>query len=324
MIISKLKILTALTGILLPSLLLSQDFSLTPLNGNVALSGGFTPDPQVISVAAGGREYASNADSSCTGWVSDAPTYSLNFEPGSLGLGFYTNASFDTTILINNPSGNWFCNDDHGDLENLNAGYYFANPESGRYDIWVGVYAESNISNNALLAISEYSESSWENNLSPTPAPVFVPEISLSGGFSPDPYTIDVVAGGPTQASTLDSSCSGYVGANPNYRLNFSPGSLGLGIYTLSDIDTTLAIRSPNGVWNCNDDNSNLANTLNSGYYFASPVSGMYDIYVGTFSEGSVGQSATLAITEFSESSWNPDAVPDIPDGEIQFGSKLL
>ncbi len=50
----------------------------------------------------------------------------------------------------------------------------------------------------------------------------------------------------------------------------------------------------------------------------------MYDIYVGAFSEGSVGQSATLAITEFSESSWNPNSIPEIPDGEIQFGSKLL
>jgi hypothetical protein len=304
---------------------LSQNFSLNALNGSTTLSGGFTPDPTVIGLTAGGREYASNADSSCTGWISDAPSYSLNFEPGSLGLGFYTSAGFDTTILINDPSGNWFCNDDHGNLENLNAGYYFDNPQSGRYDIWIGVYAEGNISNNVFLAISEYSESSWETGLtSPTPSPVFVPEISLSNGFTPDPYTIDVIVGGANQASTLDSSCSGYVGTNPSYRLNFSPGSLGLGIYTLSDIDTTLAIRSPSGVWNCNDDNSNLENTLNSGYYFASPESGMYDIYVGAFSEGSVGQSATLAITEFSESSWNPNSIPEIPDGEIQFGSKLL
>lgn len=326
MIISKLKFLFAFTGVLLPTLVLSQDFSLSPINGSITLSGGFTPDPQVFAVAAGGREYASNADSSCTGWVSDAPTYSLNFEPGSLGLGIYINADFDTTILINNPSGDWFCNDDHSEL-GLDAGYYFPSPESGRYDIWAGTYNEDNISNTLMLAITEYSESSWETDLTaPTPSPVFVPEVSLSGGFTPDPFTIDVIAGGPNQASNLNSSCSGYVSANPSYRLNFSPDSLGLGIYTLSDIDTTIAIQAPNGTWYCNDDNSNLENGLNSGYYFASPASGDYDIYVGAFSESSVGQSATLAITEFSESSWNPNAepiIPDVPDGEIQFGSKL-
>lgn len=319
--------LAALTGFLSPALVLSQNFSLTPINGSLTLSGGFSPDPNVIAVSAGGNFEASNASSSCSGYVTDAPTYSLSFEPGSLGLSFYVNADIDTTILINNPSGEWFCNDDHDDLDNLNSGYYFSDPESGRYDIWVGAYSESDAYSNAMLAISEYQSSSWENDLSPTSSPsVFVPEVSLSGGFTPDPYTVDVIAGGSNQASNLDSSCSGYVSANPSYRLNFSPGSLGLGIYTLSDIDTTIAIQAPNGNWFCNDDNSNLENSLNSGYYFASPASGNYDIYVGAYSESSVGQSATLAISEFSESSWNPNAepdVPDVPDGEIQFGSKL-
>jgi hypothetical protein len=315
-----------ITGLcLFPALTLAQDFTLSPINGSISLAGGFTPDPSVISVRAGGSFEASNASSSCNGYVTDAPTYSLSFEPGSLGLSIYVNSDVDTTLLVNDPSGDWFCNDDHDDLDNLNSGLYFSDPESGRYDIWVGVYSEGSANSNAMLAISEYSESSWETDLSPTTS-VFVPEISLSGGFTPDPYTVDVTAGGPNQASNLNSSCSGYVTPNPTYRLSFSPGSLGLGIYTLSDIDTTLAIQSPSGGWYCNDDNSNLENTLNSGYYFSNPESGNYNIYVGAFSESSVGGSATLAITEYSESSWNPNAepvVPDIPDGEIQFGSKL-
>ena len=340
MMIKRLK-LTIIASALLPELVFSQDFSLNAINGVITLEGGFSPDPNVINVTAGGNLNASNASPVCSGYVTDAPTYSLNFEPGSLGLSFYINADFDTTLLINDPNGNWFCNDDHDELDNLNSGYYFSSPESGRYDIWVGVYNESDAYSQALLAISEYQESSWETDLAPTtstPTPVNIPEVSLSGGFTPDPYTIDLIAGGPNQASNLDNSCSGYVGNNPSYRLNFSPDSLGLGIYTLSEIDTTIAIQAPNGAWYCNDDNSNLENTLNSGYYFANPASGNYTIYVGAFSESNVGQIATLAISEFSESSWNPKAepltpdpvipdpvIPDpvIPDGEIQFGSKL-
>ncbi len=319
----KINSLIVVTGILASSLTLSQTFSLTPINGANTLSAGFLPDPHIVPVFAGGNLQASNASSGCSGFITDAPSYRLNYEAGSSTLSIYINAAFDTTLLINTPNGDWVCDDDNDNLDNLNSGWYFDNAASGQYDIWVGTYSESNNNGRAILAISEYSESTWDRDLHLNSS-VFVPEISLTGGFSPDPYTIDVVAGGPNQASTLDSSCSGYVGANPSYRLNFSPGSLGLGIYTLSDIDTTLAIRSPSGIWNCNDDNSNLENTLNSGYYFSSPETGIHDIYVGAFSEGSVGQSATLAITEFSESSWNPNSVIEIPDGEIQFGSKLL
>lgn len=321
--INRLKKTIILTLGLFPALGSAQDFSLSPLNGSISLSGGFSPDPSVISVRAGGSFEANNASSSCNGYITDAPTYSLSFEPGSLGLGIYVNSDVDTTLLVNDPSGDWFCNDDHDELNNLNSGLYFSDPESGRYDIWVGVYSEGSANSNAMLAISEYSESSWETDLSPTTS-VFVPEISLSGGFTPDPYTVDVTVGGPNQASDLNSSCSGYVTPNPTYRLSFSPGSLGLGIYTLADaLDTTIAIQSPSGSWYCNDDNSNLEFTLNSGYYFSNPESGNYNIYVGAFSESSVGQPATLAITEYSESSWNPNAEQDTPDGEIQFGSKL-
>ena len=320
------KILLLISAVAVSFSVPAQDYSLSPIYGSVSLAGGFTPDPYVIALSAGGSLQASNASSGCSGFVTDNPSFSLTHEPGRLGLGIYTNAGFDTTILINTPAGEWICNDDNDNLENLNAGYYFASPASGRYDIWVGAYSESNVNGRAMLAISEYSESSWDTNLSAT---VSIPELSLSGGFTPDPYTLSVSAGGSNQAANLQSSCSGYVSPNPTYRLNFSPGSLGLGIYTIADFDTTITILSPSGIWYCNDDHANLEN-LNSGYYFTSPAAGNYDIYVGSYSEDNVGRSATLVISEYSESSWNPDSEPDIPetpvipDGVIQTNSKLF
>jgi len=60
----------------------------------------------------------------------------------------------DTTLVINTPSGQWVCNDDY-DL--LNPGVSFHNPESGRYDIWIGVYSEDSELNMSQLIISEAS-----------------------------------------------------------------------------------------------------------------------------------------------------------------------
>ncbi len=328
----KSRLLLITTGTFVCSMAMAQDFSLTPRFGTGSLSGGFTPDPNVISVLAGGSFDADDADSSCNGYITDEPTYRLNFSPGSLGLGIYVNAEYDTTLLINNPNGDWYCNDDHSDLNNLNSGYYFSDPASGQYDIWVGTYSESNTNRNAILAITEFSESSWETDLQAAS-----PEISLSGGFLPDPYVFEVVAGGPNDADNLSNGCAGYVSDGPTYRLNYSPSttsSLGLGIYTSADYDTTISIQSPGGSWFCNDDNSSLEN-LNGGYYFSSPESGEYDIYVGTYSEDNSGRLAFLAISEYSEDSWETnisaatsapveEPVPQIPDGEIQFGSKLL
>lgn len=330
--LSHLKTAILSSSVLCSSLVLAQDFTLSPRFGSTSLNGGFVPDPHIVSVLAGGAFQASNANSGCNGYVTDEPSYQLSYSPGSLGLGFYTNAEFDTTILINTPNGEWICNDDHDALENLNSGVYFEDPASGRYDIWVGAYSDSNNNRSAMLAITEYSTGSWETDLEPA-----VPELTLSGGFSPDPYALDIIAGGALYGydDVTAFDCTGYYAGTATYRLNFTPGSLGLSIYTNADVDTTIAVQAPNGSWSCNDDNDFLENN-NAGVYFASPASGSYNIYVGTFSESNSNSPALLAISEYSESSWeaniggsndNPvfdDPIPEIPDGEIQFGSKLF
>tara|TARA_R110000824_G_scaffold336_10_gene2327 strand:- start:8078 stop:10024 length:1947 start_codon:yes stop_codon:yes gene_type:complete len=156
------------TGSLLASLAPAQDPALSPNFGINDLESGFLPDPQLLELAAGGEIYAGDVDFSCSGYVSEAPDYRVNYAADGQGLGIYTNADIDTTLLINTPNGEWVCNDDHYDLENLNAGYYFENPQAGEYNIWVGVYEESDAFANAILAITEYPENSWETNLTPT------------------------------------------------------------------------------------------------------------------------------------------------------------
>jgi hypothetical protein len=59
--------------------------------------------------------------------------------------------------LVNDPNGNWHCDDDGGNA-GLNPALSFYNPSSGVYDIWIGSYAQGDNAS-ASLSISElYSE----------------------------------------------------------------------------------------------------------------------------------------------------------------------
>ncbi len=129
-------------------------------------------------------------------------------------------------------------------------------------------------------------------------------EQSLNGGFAPDPARIDIVAGGSTDAASTESSCTGYIAVEqPDYRIHYTPDTYALGILVASDVDTTLIVNTPDGSWECNDDFSGLENN-NSGVLFNTPLTGQYDIWVGTYSAADAGAQAQLIITELPQSEW--------------------
>lgn len=123
-----------------------------PNYGTITLSSGFTPDPRVVSLRAGGDTAATRAGSNCRGFITDAPDVRLNFTAGSLPLIISVAAASDTTLVINGPDGRWYCNDDGGN--GANPRLQLNNPQSGRYEIWVGTYRAGN-SQPARLHISE-------------------------------------------------------------------------------------------------------------------------------------------------------------------------
>lgn len=84
--------------------------------------------------------------------------------------------------------------------------------------------------------------------------PLFGTE-SIDGGFVADPFKVNIIAGGPFDASTGDSNCSGYIAADqPDFRIHYTPSNYPLGIFVNSLIDTTLIVNTPDGSWECNDD----------------------------------------------------------------------
>jgi hypothetical protein len=124
--------------------------------------------------------------------------------------------------------------------------------------------------------------------------------VQLSAGFTPDPYNVQVVSGGPINATqSLGSNCVGYIANNPDFDLYWTAGNTSrpLVISVDSQQDTTLVVRMPDGRWVCEDDGG--FNSLNPGLRIDNPQSGLYDIWVGTY--GSTNNyNATLSISELS------------------------
>ena len=132
----------------------TSDFPAEALYDNVSLVTGFTPDPYLVSIVAGGDSAASDElGAACAGNVtSKQPDVVLNYTAGSeFGLYLYAEAAEDTTLILLGPDG-WYCDDDsHGDL---NPGVSLERPLSGDYLIWVGTF-DGGVAD-AELGISEY------------------------------------------------------------------------------------------------------------------------------------------------------------------------
>jgi hypothetical protein len=73
----------------------------------------------------------------------------VTYSAGSLPLVFRTMSGADTTLIINGPDGQWYCDDDSfGDGD---AQVRFNRPQSGTYDIWVGKFGSGGTAAARLL-----------------------------------------------------------------------------------------------------------------------------------------------------------------------------
>jgi len=266
------------------------DFSRAPNYGSVNLTAGFTPDPWTKSILAGGSTPASAARSGCEGSVSIAPDLQLNYDAGSLDLTIRAVASDDTTLLVNTPSGQWYCDDDSGG--GLNPRVLISGPESGRYDIWVGTYGDEMVQ--STLEISELGDAGTggggQVDISLTPN---YGTANLRAGFTPDPWTRSILAGGSIAASTARSGCEGSVSAAPDMQIFYEADDADLTFRVSASDDTTLLVNTPNGRFYCDDDS---AGGLNPKVVITNPQSGRYDVWVGTYGDEMV--QSTLEITE--------------------------
>lgn len=286
----------------------AQDYSEPPAFGSVTLQAGFSPDPHIRNLTAGGPIRAETRFSGCRGSIASAPDYSVYYTAGSLPLIFTVDSDSDTTLVINGPDARWYCDDD-GAQSPLNPMVRFNNPQSGRYDIWVGTYS-SGAGVPATLFVSELGEhtrqSAGMGGYRPQqPAtgldisrPGRYGDLTLQAGFLPDPHVRNLTAGGPISAQSRLSQCRGYIAAAPDYSVYYTAGAAPLIFSADSDRDTTLVIYGPDGRWHCDDDGAETS--FNPMVRFNTPLSGRYSIWVGTYSSGG-GAPATLFVSELGE-----------------------
>ncbi len=278
------------------------DYTLDPTFGDVTLNAGFEPDPYTVAMVAGGGIDAGAAGlgDGCYGYIAEAPDFRLYYTPGSYPLFISALASEDTTLVINAPDGQWYCDDDSNGFPNPMV--TFDNPMAGQYDIWVGTYGGGTA--DATLHISELggggdvSGLSGVSGMGSAPDYTLTPtfgEVTLATRFTPQPYTVDVVGGSGIEAGDagLGGGCYGTIAQAPDYRLQYTPGTAALIFRVLSQDDTTLVINAPDGQWYCDDDGAGYPNPE---VRFDSPMEGQYDIWIGAYSGGN--PDATLQILE--------------------------
>ncbi|MEM6960354.1 MAG: peptidase S1 [Myxococcota bacterium] len=129
------------------------------------LQGGFTPDPAQISVTSGPSAKNSvniadlNLGAGCTGHATQEPDIIVNYTDSASFLRFYVQGSGDTALIVNDPNGNWRCDDD---TAGLNPQLDFRSPASGQYDIWVSSY-EAGANINATLHVTELPSNQAHN-----------------------------------------------------------------------------------------------------------------------------------------------------------------
>ena len=281
----------------LPASLVAQNVAATPTYGTVSLSAGFTPDPQIRSVTAGGNNYTTLAG--CNAYIhAAAPDIDLNYRAGSYPLTIEARSGMDVTLLVNAPDGSWYCNDDGGN--GTDALLTFGSPQSGQYNIWVGTYrAQSGTLPEAQLYITELggSGSSSSSNgggaLDWSAQPTYG-TINLSAGFSPDPHMRSISAGGSQAVPDFGAGCRGYAATAPDLDLNYNAGGFPLNIYAKSGSDVTLIVNAPDGSWHCSDDVSGT----NPQVHFSRPLSGNYNIWIGTYRSSGTLPESVLYISE--------------------------
>jgi len=126
-----------------------------PRARTLTLEQGFMDDPRLISVRAGGTADTSSLPLQCRDAAIDPrPDVRLNYRAGSIfPLNIYAySQTADLFLVVQLPNGRFTCNDDYSGLD---PAVLIDSPQSGTYNIWVGVFGEG--VGTGMLAISEFS-----------------------------------------------------------------------------------------------------------------------------------------------------------------------
>ncbi len=144
---------------------------------------------------------------------------------------------------------------------------------------------------------------------------------SFAPGFSPAPFTLDVVSGGDVAVKplALADNCLGYAASDPDVAVELSAGFDRLTLLVASEEDTTLIVNLPNGSWSCNDD----SNGLNPALVYHNAMPGAYQIWIGSYAPDTYDE-AQLYISEDGPEVLPTTATGPAPAREATYGEVAL
>jgi hypothetical protein len=88
----------------------------------------------------GGTVDVSYLGGSCAGFATVTPSFRINFGGGGAALLrlYFIASGADSTMVINDPYGNFYCVDDS--FGTVNPTIDFNNPAGGTYDVWIASF----------------------------------------------------------------------------------------------------------------------------------------------------------------------------------------
>jgi len=293
----------------------------------VSLTAGFDDDPRRFDVRAGGEASLDSLGEGCFGYSGAEADLALDYRAGDYDLYVLMESNADGVMAVRTPAGEMICNDDQVGLD---PGVRIENPQSGRYLVWAGLLGERRRLVDGDLTISEIGFAGSDNRVDVTLDALFGDQ-ALDSGFAPDPVIVPVEAGGRVDANIATNEgviasgyCTGYISRAPSVELTYEAGALPLYLAARGEEDLTLVVNSPDGAWHCDDDSGG---DLNPEIMFESPQTGVYDIFVGTFSDETYGSSdAELFISELEGVPAGPQVDLTLPAlfGDVSLSAGFL
>ncbi|TRO95215.1 DUF2125 domain-containing protein [Glycocaulis profundi] len=261
------------------------------------------------------------ANSSCPGHGDlSAPDVTLTLDGEEDRLSLYATSSTDLVIAVLAPDGEWHCNDD---FSGLDPAVVLSGAPEGDYQIWTGSFSQNASGSHETFAIR--GEPDWSDDGSGSGSIDLTPSAGVTDASALDweaepAFGVLELTGedghpslqtrfdGGDSARDLGFACVGWMDfSRPDAVVRTGETAERLSIYAVSDRDTAMVVRAPDGEILCNDDFEGLDPAVQIGD--AEP--GDYAVWVGGYSggEGVALVSATTAEPDWSQQVAGPGAV---------------
>ncbi|HYO87974.1 MAG TPA: hypothetical protein VER79_04955 [Candidatus Limnocylindrales bacterium] len=311
------------------------DATLPPAHADAALAHGFLPDPFWTVVIGGGElavpplDSGNPSNTACAGFVTSEPDVRLTWSGESPGLRFHllpSDDAIDAALVVHTPDGRWLCN------TGFAPGYSdpsveIRDPLEGAYSVWAANQTSYGVRFTGALFATEINSTPETVRRPGTPALTSIAGLDPFASSSPvtfdqtapDPLAlsaplgfaagaVDLAALNPPAEGQNTPVCTGFTTSAPTITVDlpFAYPYLRVFFVGAEGSDPMLVLRMPDGRWFCIDDSYGGKNP--SIDVLGPAVSGVAQIWVGSFTPPDAGIVGTLYLTRGSATPIDPVA----------------